>query len=226
MQVRPGAAPTEALPLLCELPVFPPHPPSFYPLHTLHFPFLFFWIIIVSFYYLRSLCLTNTWDFLHSNLFFYKDLILLVPFSQWLSKSKKDSELLERVPWSATKILESWSISHMRKGWESWHCSAWRGEDWGGVLSVLINTKSAGIKWMGPGSFQWCAVTEEGAMGTNWNTGSSIQTWGITSCPEDDRALEQAAEREFLLELFKTHLDTFLCNVSVAKLISCTKQAL
>lgn len=45
-----------------------------------------------------------------------------------------------------------------------------------GVLSMLINSKSAGVKWMGPGSFQWCAATEEGAMGTNWNTGSSIQT--------------------------------------------------
>ena len=79
---------------------------------------------------------------------------------------------------------------------------------------------------MRQGSIQGCAVTEEGAMVTNWSTGSPILTRGVTSYPVDDRALEQAAEREFLLELFKTHPDTFLCNVSVAKFISCTKQAL
>ena len=34
---------------------------------------------------------------------------------------------------------------------------------------------------MRPGSFQQCTVREQGSMGTNWNTGSSIQTWGRTS---------------------------------------------
>ena len=34
---------------------------------------------------------------------------------------------------------------------------------------------------MGPSSFQWCPVTGQGAMGTNWSTGSSIWTWGRTS---------------------------------------------
>ena len=34
---------------------------------------------------------------------------------------------------------------------------------------------------MGPGSFQWCPVTGQGAKGTNWNTRSSIWTWGKTS---------------------------------------------
>ena len=34
---------------------------------------------------------------------------------------------------------------------------------------------------MGPSSFQWCPVTGQGAMGTNWGTGSSVWTWGRTS---------------------------------------------
>ena len=34
---------------------------------------------------------------------------------------------------------------------------------------------------MGPSSFQWCPATGQGAMGTNWGTGSSVWTWGRTS---------------------------------------------
>jgi len=51
-----------------------------------------------------------------------------------------------------------------------------------GILSVLINILWVGIKSMAPGSFQWCPATER-AMGTNWNTGSSIQIWEWTSLP-------------------------------------------
>ena len=34
---------------------------------------------------------------------------------------------------------------------------------------------------MGPNSFQWCPATGQGAMGTNWSTGSSVWTWGRAS---------------------------------------------
>ena len=34
---------------------------------------------------------------------------------------------------------------------------------------------------MRPNSFQWCPETGQGAMGTNWGTGSSVWTWGGTS---------------------------------------------
>ena len=32
-----------------------------------------------------------------------------------------------------------------------------------------------------PDSFQWCPLTGQGAIGTNWSTGSSVWTWGRTS---------------------------------------------
>jgi len=60
-----------------------------------------------------------------------------VPSSGLLSSRKtgncwsKSSKQLER--W-----LETWSISLMRKGWETWVCSAWRKDDWGGILAMLI----------------------------------------------------------------------------------------
>ena len=38
-----------------------------------------------------------------------------------------------------------------------------------------------GVRRMGPSSFQWCPATGQGAMGTNWSTGSSVWTWGRTS---------------------------------------------
>ena len=37
------------------------------------------------------------------------------------------------------------------------------------------------LKRMGPGSFQWCEATEQGALGSRWNTGSTILAWGGTS---------------------------------------------
>ena len=49
-----------------------------------------------------------------------------------------------------------------------------------GILSMYINTWREGAKRMEPGSFQWCPVTGLQAMGTNWNTGGSLQTSGNT----------------------------------------------
>jgi len=46
---------------------------------------------------------------------------------------------------------------------------------------MLINIWRVGVRRMRPDSFQWCPVTGQGAMGTNWSTGSSIWTWGTTS---------------------------------------------
>ena len=46
---------------------------------------------------------------------------------------------------------------------------------------------------MGPGSFHQCPVAEQGTMGTNCNTGNYSEEKLLYF--EDDRALEQAAQR-------------------------------
>ena len=64
-----------------------------------------------------------------------------------------------------------------------------------GILSVLINILWVGIKWMEPCSIQQCLATEQGEMGTNWNTGSSIQTRGRTSLLQEWGSTGKAAHR-------------------------------
>ena len=88
-----------------------------------------------------------------------------------------------------------WRISAVRKAWESWDCWAWRREGSGGILSVYINTWRESAKKTEPGCFQWCPVTGEEAVGTNWNmrgfvltSGNIFLLWGWprtgTGCPE------------------------------------------
>lgn len=72
------------------------------------------------------------------------------------------------------------------------------GEDWKRILAMLISICSAGFKRMRPGSFQWCP--EQGAMGTNWNTGRKEEK--LLYC-EGDRALEQTAQRLWSLLLWR-----------------------
>lgn len=54
------------------------------------------------------------------------------------------------------------------------------GEDCWGIPSMLTNISQMGVKWMEPGPFLWCSATKQGAVGINWNTGRSTQTWGKT----------------------------------------------
>ena len=46
---------------------------------------------------------------------------------------------------------------------------------------MILNILRVDVRKMGPDSFQWCPVTGQGAMGTNWSIGSSVWTWGRTS---------------------------------------------
>ena len=47
--------------------------------------------------------------------------------------------------------------------------------EWGSYINAHKYLK-VGTGWMGPATFWWCAVAEQGAMGTNWNVEISICT--------------------------------------------------
>ena len=49
-------------------------------------------------------------------------------------------ELLERVQWRATNMIRAWSISHIKRGWGSWDCLAWKREDSGGILLMHMSS--------------------------------------------------------------------------------------
>ena len=62
----------------------------------------------------------------------------------------------------------------------------------GGISSMYTNTWKEGAKRMEPGSFQWCPVTGQEAMGTHRHTGDSL--WTLFYC-EHHWALAQVAQR-------------------------------
>lgn len=67
---------------------------------------------------------------------------------------------------------------------------------------------------MQPGFFWWCPVTGQGAMGTNWkfhlNMRKNLFTVKVT---ERWNRLPRLVVQSPSLQIFKTRLDAFLCNI-------------
>lgn len=92
----------------------------------------------------------------------------------WDPQFNKDKELLERVQQRVTKIFGR--LEHLSHEDRLRELVLFKLEK--RLLSGdLINEHKSlrpGFKKMGPDSLQWCPATEQWAMGTNLNTGSSI----------------------------------------------------
>lgn len=93
-------------------------------------------------------------------------------------------------------ILGVLCISCMRKCWETWDCSDWKREDQERILSMLINFWRKDVEWMGPGSF--CGTQQQ-------------DKFHLNLLP--DRALDREILESPSLEIWKTHLDVFLCKL-------------
>ena len=84
-------------------------------------------------------------------------------------------------------------------------------EDREGTLSMFTNILRANVKRMGPGSFQWCPVTGQGAMGTNKKFHLKMRKNFFTlRVPEPRHRLPREAVQSPSLQTFKTHLDIIL----------------
>ena len=74
------------------------------------------------------------------------------------------------------------------------------------------------VKRMGPGSFQWCPATGQGATGTNCNTGkfhlNMRKNFFTLRVTEHWNRLPREAVESPSLETFKTHLDTICATCS------------
>ena len=118
-----------------------------------------------------------------------------------LCSSVQGRKLLERVEWITPKMIEAWSISLMRKGWDTWDCAAWRRQE--GSYQCLMDR----IQVIEADSFPWCAATGQGITNTGWNIGSSVQTWGRKYLLSEhwNRQLREAVESPFLV-IFRTSL--------------------
>lgn len=59
-----------------------------------------------------------------------------------------------------------------RTGWDVWDCSVWKRGGFGEHLEMSVNSWSEDAKGMELGSYWWCLVWGQEAVGANWNTGS------------------------------------------------------
>lgn len=82
----------------------------------------------------------------------------------------------------------------MKRGWESWDCSAW-GRESSEISSVCTYTEEEGAARTEPDTFQWCLVWGQEPMGTKWNMGGNIWTPGTTFYCASGSVFAQVAQR-------------------------------
>ena len=89
----------------------------------------------------------------------------------------------EKIKWRGHK--DDWgvlSISTVRKGWESWDCSAFFVQRrLKGIPLISTNCLREEIKMMRQGSFQWCPEPGKETSSTNWSAEGFLWTPGSSS---------------------------------------------
>ena len=134
----------------------------------------------------------------------------------WAPQFKKDRELLERVQQRATEMtrgLEHISYEErLRAG-----AAHSEGEKVERGFYQLKNVYRSSVKMRGPGSFQRCTMTEQGSYGHKLNHGkfhlNMKKNFITVRVTEHWNKLQEEAVETPSLEIFKTYVDVFLCNL-------------
>lgn len=126
----------------------------------------------------------------------------------------------EKSPLGPLKWFRVWSLFCIRKGWrtgvvwpgEEKTCRGKKDQIWSAYINILRHR----VTETEPGSIWWFLRTRQEVMAVNWDTGGSLRTSGhavfIVRVTKQWARLTGEARRSFLLELFKSCLDTVLGN--------------
>ena len=99
----------------------------------------------------------------------------------WAPQYKTDMDILEKVQWRATKMMERWKHLSYKEMVSELGLFRLEKRSLREILSASINSWRGGVKKMEPGSFQWCPAPGPEAVCTNWGTGGSLWTPGSSS---------------------------------------------
>jgi len=128
----------------------------------------------------------------------------------WSPQHRAERELLDQ------QWCEGWNPSAGRTGWESWGCSAWRGEGCGETLEQLPVPGRRIMRKIGTGFLAGPVAIGQGVTALNWKRGDldwgegrKSLLWGWWRWPRLPREVVDAPS----LETFQVRLDGALSNL-------------